>query len=122
MRPPQRLGSPYINQRNFKIAIVAIGLLIVLGFFGYEFKFLRSPNLEISSPNRDITTEATVFDVRGRTDKDSDLTMNGRSLYSGETGEFTERVYLVRGVNALEFVAGNRYGKTTTITRYIIVQ
>ncbi len=122
MRPPKRLGSPYVNQRNFKIAIVAIGLLVILGFFGYEFKFLRSPNLEISAPDRDLTTNASLFDIHGRTDQDADLTVNGRPLYSGETGEFTERIYLAKGVNALEFVAGNRYGKTTTITRYIIVQ
>lgn len=122
MRPPKRLGSPYINQRNFKIAIVAIGLVVILAFFGYELKFLRSPNLEISSPDRDIMTDSNIFDIRGRTDQDADLTMNGRALYSGETGEFMERIYLLKGVNALEFVAGNRYGKTTTITRYIIVR
>jgi len=122
MRPPQRLGSPFVNQRNFKFAIVAFGLILILIFFGYEFKFLRSPNLEISSPDRDLTTDVNVYDIHGRTDRDADLTMNGRALYSGETGEFTERIYLVKGVNTLEFVAGNRYGKTTTVTRYIIVR
>lgn len=122
MRPPQRLGSSYINQTNFKVAIVGTGILLLVIFFSYESKFLRSPRLEISSPDRNLTTSELVFDISGRTDPDSDLTVNQRSLYSGETGEFADRVYLVTGVNTLEFVAKNRYGKATTITRYIVVE
>ena len=122
MKPPQRLGSRYINQRNFVLTIALIVLVIIVAFFGYEFKFLRSPKLEVSSPAKDITIETEAFDVQGTTDPDADLTMNGRPLYSGETGSFSERVFLVKGVNKLEFTAKNRYNKTTVVTRYIVVK
>lgn len=113
----------YITQRNFKIAIVAAGSTLIIGFFIYQFKFLRAPSLEIFAPAKDIAVESDFFDVRGRTnDPDADLTLNGRPLYSGETGEFTERIYLVKGVNRLDFEARNRYGKTTILTRYIVVR
>ena len=112
----------YITQRNFKIAIVAAGSVLVVGFFIYQFKFFRAPLLEVSLPDRDIMVESDAFDVRGRTDPDADLTLSGRPLYSGETGEFTERIHLVPGVNRLDFEAKNRYGKTATVTRYIVVR
>lgn len=112
----------YVTQRNFKLTLGGAAVAIIAAFFIYEFKLLRPPAIELSAPSSDIVTDATSFDVRGRTDPDADLTMNGRPLYSGQTGEFTERVYLVQGVNRLDFEAKNRYGKTTTLTRYIVVR
>lgn len=115
-------SARYITQRNFALVMAATVLAAIVGFFSYEFKFLRSPALVVSAPSRDIIAERTVYDVRGRTDPDADLTLNGRPLYSGETGEFSERIYLFRGVNRLDFEAKNRYGKTTRVTRYIVVR
>lgn len=113
----------YVTQRNFILAVAGLFLAAIAGFFIYEFKFLRSPALVVSSPQRDIISDGTTFDVRGRTnDPDADLTLNGRPLYSGERGEFTERIYLVKGVNRLDFEAKNRYGKTSRITRYIVIR
>lgn len=118
-RAPQR----YVTQRNFKLAVGGAAVAIVIGFFAYEFKFLRAPSLELFAPAEDIATDSNAFDVRGAShDPDADLTLNGRPLYSGETGEFTERIYLVKGVNRLDFEAKNRHGKTTHVTRYIIVR
>ncbi|MBI4132236.1 MAG: hypothetical protein HY474_01245 [Candidatus Sungbacteria bacterium] len=113
----------YVTQRNFKIAVVGAAVLAVVGFFTYQFKFLRAPGIEIFAPERDIAVTSGAFDARGRTDDlDADLTLNGRPLYSGETGEFTERIYLVKGVNRLEFEARNRYGRTTRLTRYVVLK
>ena len=120
MRPPQRLGSPYINQRNFILAIAGVLLAVVVAFFGYEFRSLGAPKLDITNPLRDIQTTESTFDVRGKTDPDADISLNGRPLYSGGTGEFTERIFLAAGVNRLEFASKNRYGKTTRVIRYIV--
>lgn len=117
-----RIPDRYINQRNFKIAVSLAAIALISGFFVSELKFLRPPALEISEPSQDIETGSAAFDVRGRTDPDADLTMNSRPLFSAGNGEFTERVYLVKGVNELAFVARNRYGKTTALTRYIVVK
>jgi len=123
MQLSRRIPERYVNQRNFTLAVGGIIMAVIVGFFAYEFKFLRAPSLEIMAPTRDIIADSDTFDVRGRTnDLDADLTLNGRPLYSGETGEFTERIYLVVGVNRLDLEAKNRYGKTTTITRYIVLR
>lgn len=119
---PPRIPQRHINQRNFVLAVAGAVIAAVIGFFAYEFRLLAAPGLEVSSPPRDIAIAEDAFDVRGYSDRDADLTVNGRPLYSGETGEFTERIYLVPGVNRLEFEAKNRYGKTTVITRYIVVK
>ena len=117
-----RRAERYITQRNFALAVAAAALAAIVGFFIYEFKFLRPPEIELLAPTRDIIASSEIYDVRGSVDPDADLTLNGRPLYSGETGEFTERIYLLKGVNRLEFEAKNRYGKTTRVTRYIVVR
>ena len=117
-----RRTDRYLTQRNFKLAVVGAGIAVVAGFFVYEFKFLRPPTLTVTTPVRDIAISETSYEVRGRTDPEADATLNGRPLFSGETGEFTERLQLMRGVNKLEFEARNRYGKTTTAIRYIVVE
>mgnify|MGYP001574851962 CR=1 FL=1 len=115
-------NSRHINQRNFVFALGGIALAVIVGFFIYEFKFLRAPELEVIIPERDVVSSSDIFDVKGRADPDADLTLNGRPLYSGGTGEFEERVYLVKGVNHLKFEAKNRYGKSAKVTRYIVVK
>ncbi len=120
-RLSQPIPERYITQRNFILALAGLILAAIAGFFAYEFKFLRSPALMITDPGGDRIAGSRTVDVRGRTDPDADLTLNGRPLYSGETGEFSERLYLFNGVNRLEFESKNRYGKTTRITRYVVI-
>ena len=101
----ERTFPRYVNQRNFTLAVAAAILAAIGGFFAYEFKFLRSPNLEVAAPAHDLATLERSIDIRGQTDPEADVTLNGRPLYSGETGEFSERLHLVNGVNRLEFVS-----------------
>ena len=116
------LKTQYLNQRNFVLVAAGAALLAIAGFFIYELKFLRAPELNVYDPARDLAIDKDLYDVSGRTDPDADLTLNGRPLYSGETGEFSEKIYLFKGVNKLEFEVKNRYGKTTKITRYIVAK
>ena len=122
MIPSHRRAPSYLNQRNFVFAVAGIVLAAIAGFFLYEFKFLRAPSLEILNPANDMTVSVIAFDVRGRSDPDADVTLNGRPLFAGDNGEFTERIYPVKGVNRLEFQAKNRYGKATSVTRYLVVR
>lgn len=117
-----RAREHYFNQRNFILVIAGVALAAIAVFFIYQFKFLRPPAIEVKKPDRDIITQDSSYDVNGYADPDADLTLNGRPLYSGGSGEFTERVYLVNGVNKLEFEAKNRYGKIAKVTRYIIAK
>ncbi|OHA08849.1 MAG: hypothetical protein A3B37_00680 [Candidatus Sungbacteria bacterium RIFCSPLOWO2_01_FULL_59_16] len=118
----ERTFPRYVNQRNFTLAVAAAILAAIGGFFAYEFKFLRSPNLEVAAPAHDLATLERSIDIRGQTDPEADVTLNGRPLYSGETGEFSERLHLVNGVNRLEFVSRSPAGRATAVTRYVVAR
>jgi len=119
---PSGKRERYLTQRNFRILLAALIFTGVVGLFLYGSRSLRAPTLVVSAPAKDTATSEDIVDVRGRTDPDADVTVNGRPLYIGSSGEFEERLYLVKGVNALSFEAKNRYGKTTSITRYLVVR
>lgn len=110
-----------ITQQNLRILIASAIFIAVVGFFVFEFRSLRAPLLVVEAPDADAATTEQVIDVRGRTTPDADVTVNGRPLYIGSSGEFEERFSLFPGVNTLTFEAKNRYGKTTRIVRRIVV-
>lgn len=116
-----RTTERLVTQQNLRILIASVTFVGVLGFFLYEFKSLRAPSLVIEAPNADMITTETAINVRGRTAPDADVSVNGRPLYIGSSGEFEERFSLFPGVNTLTFEAKNRYGKTTRVVRRIVV-
>jgi len=122
MMVPRAAGERYLTQRNFRLLVAALIFAGVAGLFLYGTRSLRAPTLVVSAPEKDAATSQNIIDVRGRTDPDADVMVNGRPLYIGSDGAFEERLYLVKGVNALSFEAKNRYGKTTSLTRYLVVR
>ena len=119
---PRTANERYLTQRNFRMLLGVLVFGGVVGLFLYGTRSLRAPTLVVESPATDAITREAILDVRGRTDPDADVTVNGRPLYIGSSGAFEERLYLVQGVNALSFEAKNRYGKTTSLTRYLVVR
>ncbi len=105
-------------------AIVGGGLLAALiGFWGMRlFVFASGPVLTIESPaDRSRISRPTVA-VRGFTEKESSLTVNGREVTIDERGAFTDEIELQLGVNRLQFVSESRFGKVSEEVRYILVE
>ena len=116
------ISEGYFSRRNIKRAVAGVIGVGIIGFFAYESRFLAAPSLALAAPERDVAIEEIVYEVRGHTDPDADVSVNGRPLFIAPTGEFSERLQLFTGVNRLDFVAKNRYGKQTAQTRYIVVK
>lgn len=104
--------------------ILAVFLLAIFSFYlYYQFRFyFRNPELILEVPSKDLMITKSFIEISGKIDMDSVLTLNGRPIYSKETGEFRERVNLGDGLNTLEFEAKNKAGKVTRIIRYILVK
>lgn len=104
-----------------RVGLATAAVFAVVAFFAYQFKSIRAPGLALSSPAGDMETAAGAIDVRGTTDPDADVSLNGRPLFIGPDGAFEERLLLIRGVNRIDVVATSRYGRQSAITRYVVV-
>lgn len=113
MLTPRRLG-----------AIAAIGIvgLLVL-FMGVRLiEFTAAPGLVIDSPADKSGFVGSIVDVSGRTEKESSLTVNGREITLDGQGNFHEKIELPPGAVALHFLSRNRFGKTQTAVRNILME
>lgn len=98
-------------------------LAALIGFWGARlFVFASPPALAIESPaDRSRISRPTVA-VKGFTEKESGLTVNGREVTIDERGGFDEEIELQLGVNRLQFVSESRFGKMSEEVRYVLVE
>ncbi|MBI2121543.1 MAG: helix-turn-helix domain-containing protein [Candidatus Sungbacteria bacterium] len=109
----------------FKIPVV-IGFAAVFIFTSFIVvrlgAFLGKPELSINEPFREAVADDHFTYLRGKVEKESRLTVNGREITIDQYGNFDERFELAAGLNILEFLVEDRFGKMNKEIRYILVK
>ena len=124
----QGVGRPIAKeverrQANGAAAIGGIALVVFLFFFGFRLvRFVGTPDFTLEEPRDGVEFIDPIIFVRGRAEKESSLTVNGRELKIDEFGRFDEQIELASGVHTLEFIVKNRFGKITKEIRNIIIK
>src|SRR3989339_709551 len=59
--------------------------------------------------------------IQGETDKESQLEVNGKEIKVNEQGKFNDVILLSNGVNTITLSTTKKHGKTTTVTRHVVV-
>lgn len=111
-----------ISMATRHLALICLALL----FGGYlvwqVMGILSPPSLLIYTPlEGDVINRPTVL-VQGETEPESHLTINGQTIMVGEDGRFETTLDSVAGLNTIIIVATKKHGKTTTITRHLVVR
>lgn len=120
----RKAEKQYFTPRRLGIAFVSIFLVGFLIFLGYRLThFVGAPQIVFEEPQKDsiILTETTLH-IKGKTEKESQLTVNGREITIDELGNFDDRIDLINGLNILDFLVHNKFGKQTVATKYVVVQ
>lgn len=105
----------------FFAVFLAVGILGTL--LGVQLtNFIQPPQLTFKEFPDDVVLEVPQLAVRGSVDRESKLTVNGREIRIDEAGNFDELIELLAGANRLEFLVQNRFGKESTITKYVVVR
>lgn len=112
-----------LTPRKIGIGAASASLVLVVGFWGMRLAaFAAPPALRLEEPQDLAGYESFLVVVRGRTEKESRLTVNGRELTLDELGSFDEKIELPPGVHELRFVSQNRFGKEQSVIRNIFVK
>jgi len=110
-------ASLVITSRSIVVGFI---FLLVSGAFFYlykEFKsFAAAPRLIILEPSNGETLSSSEVVVRGKTDKGSQVTINNQAVFVGNEGEFSDKLILQPGMNAVTINATNRFGKAESET------
>jgi len=101
-------------------------LILVVAFLGYLFWQYRSiagpPPLNITAPKKDVIVSDPQIIIKGESDPQARLELNGQKILVDENGTFTIEYVLSDGTNILKFVAENEFGKKTEVIRRAVYE
>lgn len=115
-----RFDSLATLARNLGIAAIVI---IFAGYLIWQIRgILTPPLLLVYTPMDGAVTSHTNIVVQGTTDKEARLSINGKDIMIDEDGKFSLEIGLAPGVNKITVTAIKKHGKTTTVTRNVVVK
>jgi len=106
--------------RIIRAAIIIIIALVCLFYLGFYFNNLISPpKLTIIYPqeNQSITTNPII--IRGETDPETEVYINGATVLIDNNGYFEKEITLKKGLNRVVVEAKQRYSRTNIKIRQI---
>ncbi len=112
-----------VTPKVLAILLGAIIFIFIIGYLFYQLNILISPpKLEIVQPTNNLTTDKAAIIVKGRTEPQVQLTINGQQIYINEDGSFEQEINLNQGLNLIKIEATNRFAKSRSIIRKILVK
>ncbi|MCB9798740.1 helix-turn-helix domain-containing protein [Candidatus Nomurabacteria bacterium] len=104
----------------FKTGIVALIALILLGYIGFEVRnILRPPKLFLTTPIEGSIVYESPVEVRGFTEKEARVYLNGQEIQTDLEGNFSHDVDLKEGLNTIIVGAEKKHGKNNSLTRHV---
>jgi len=112
---------PIITLRTILITGLILGVGGVSAAYAlYQARFLITGPIIVLEPATDVATNARVVELRGRATNITRLWLNDRTIYTDETGYFTEALVLETGYTIATLRAEDRYGRVTRLAREFV--
>ncbi|MDD5749412.1 MAG: helix-turn-helix domain-containing protein [Patescibacteria group bacterium] len=103
-----------INPRNLKIAGLALGILALLGYLGWEINgIIAPPKVVIFEPEQNLRTRENSLVISGQTKPEVELKINNEKVLLNEDGSFYQEINLIVGLNNLQISAKKKHSKTS---------
>ncbi len=117
---PKSIFAFHALPAMMKYLSIAFVLITVLGYLGWQVnRILEPPALTLISPEDGHITSDEQITIRGLSDPETDITINGKGVSYTKQGQFEQALDLVEGVNTIVVEATKKHGQKTTETRYV---
>ena len=108
---------------SIKIGLTAIVLIILFGYaYSRAESFLQGPDIEIYEPQNGASVSTPLITISAEIKNAAHITLNGRQVYTDETGKLSETLLLAQGYNVITVTALDQFKRTETKTIEIIYQ
>lgn len=95
-----------ITPNRLMIILLVIGIVSFVGYIGYEISnYIKPPEIKIIYPEKEFTTMENIINIKGQTEKESILFVNGEAVGVSDAGDFSFDVNLKSGLNKLDLVS-----------------
>jgi len=112
-----------LTSRRLGVGFVIVSAAVLMGFLGVRLlSFASTPHLMVEAPGDRFVETQPLLRLRGKGERESRLTVNGREITVGEDGSFDTLLAVSPGVQELEVRVENKLGKVTRVKRYGVVK
>ncbi len=122
--PKPDLGSKFTWSPKFTFIVgVSTVLLILFGYFTFQYiHFISPPSLSVDSPKENQVVVGNSVTVFGSADDDAKVLVNNQPVIISADGKFSVSLAVTKETKEVIIKASSRSGKTTTVSRRIMVQ
>lgn len=106
-----------------KNILISLGVLLCVFYVVYSVaKIISPPQLEVFSPDKDITAKTALVVVEGKTEKEAEVTINDDLVLIDRDGYFSKPINLSQGLNLVTIVSKKKYSRKNIIERKIMFE
>jgi hypothetical protein len=100
-----------------KIALILAGLGLALWYIQFQARyFIEGPMIAVEAP-LEVVQRDRIISLSGVAQNITDITLNGRKIYTDEKGRFEEPLVLENGYTIVTLVAKDRFGRHTSLSK-----
>ncbi len=85
-------------------------------------KIITAPDLALISPDDNLITSAHSVDIKGSTEPEAEIVINGELVLKDISGFFEKKINLKSGLNIISVTAQKKYSQKSSITKKILVK
>lgn len=104
-----------------RLLVVVLTLVIIIYGYTHVRAFMAGPLIKVTSPRDGETVEDALVTMTGTANRISQISLNGRQIFTDEAGHFKEELLLAYGYNILELKAEDRFGRTVKETLRLVL-
>ena len=110
---------PKLVRAGVGVAVVAL----LLGYLGVKVEaIVRPPELTVEGPADVLLTDRHVYDLAGRTEPGTLLSVNGAPVPVDPDGAFRQSLTLPDGVSTIRLAARKGHSREQVVQRRVIVR
>lgn len=118
----RRVQSRYLSpdsRKTITTIFVCVGCILLAYVIFQFYLYLKPPHIEIVIPQETVTHNIDRMTIKGQTEKEALLTVNGERVYLDKEGGFEYILPLKKEKNLVHFEVVGANGKKTTADRVI---
>lgn len=104
------------------VGLILLFLICLLYLLLYFRRLVSPPSLTVDYPDKNLVTKELSLTIKGRSEPETEITINSASIMSDQDGNFSQEIKLRRGLNDLTISAKKKYGQESVIQRQILVE
>lgn len=89
-----------------------IALIIALYALSRSLNYIHGPQIEIFQPLNGSAISSTTATIIGKALRINSLSLNGKTVFIDESGNFQETILIFPGVNMITLTAKDQFGRT----------